>query len=43
MKITTRQEILGIELKNYTVTEEIYNTSKDEIKETAINFLEVAK
>ncbi len=43
MKIETRNAIWGIELKNDTVTEEIYNSSTQELKETSINFLEVVK
>lgn len=43
MKITTRSAIWGIELKNDTVTEEIYNSSLPELKDHSINFLEVVK
>lgn len=43
MKITTRTAIWGIELKNDTVTEEIYNSSHDELKDTSVNFLEAVK
>lgn len=43
MKITTRQAIWGIELKNDAVTEEIGNSNQIELKETMINFLEATK
>lgn len=43
MKITTRTACWGIELKNDTVTEEIYNSSLHELKDHSINFLEVVK
>lgn len=43
MKITTRIAVWGIELKNDTVTEEIGNSSQQELKDTMINFLEAVK
>lgn len=43
MKLETRQASWGIEIKNDTVTEEIYNTSTEELRDTSINFLEVVK
>lgn len=43
MKITTRSACWGIELKNDTVTEEIYNSSLPELRYHSINFLEVVK
>lgn len=43
MKITTRHAVWGIELKNDTVTEEIGNSSQQELNETMINFLEAVK
>lgn len=43
MKITTRAAGWGIELKNDTVSEDIYNNSSDELRETSINFLEAVK
>lgn len=43
MKLTTRTAVWGIEIKNDTVTEEIYNTSTNELKETSINLLEAVK
>ena len=43
MKLETRTASWGVEVKVDKVSEEIYNKSQEEIKETIINFLEATK
>lgn len=42
MKITTRNASWGIELKTDVVSEDIHNSSQQELQETILNFLEVS-